>query len=146
MKRKFLLLSLCCGLVGLFSLNLLTVFPYVSLADVALGDGPRPIDYGSLSTQRPLPKNETVFVTDVGGDLDQYLYRHNLQATGGRLTFAWMARHDPTSRGSPRPTPRCAPAGLPVHCLWMRQHESRALVCHALYCLSRSYLHNRFAL
>ena len=65
MKRKFLLLSLCCGLVGLFSLNLLTVFPYVSLADVALGDGTRPIDYGSLSTQRPLPKNETVFVTDV---------------------------------------------------------------------------------
>ena len=65
MKRKLLLLFFCCGLVGLFSFNHWMPAYHLALADATEGDGTQPVDYGSLSTNRPLSKSETVFVTDV---------------------------------------------------------------------------------
>lgn len=87
MNHKLMSLFFCLGFLGVLSFSPWQLKEQIALADTALGDGIQPLDYGGLSTRRPFPDTETVFVTDVGGDLDKYLYRDDLQATNGRLTI-----------------------------------------------------------
>ena len=87
MKRKLLCLLLCAMSLTFFLFNRWLPLQTVVFADIATGDGNQPIDYGGDSDFDPGLKSERHFYTDVGGDLDKYLYRDDLQATGGRLTF-----------------------------------------------------------
>jgi pimeloyl-ACP methyl ester carboxylesterase len=45
-------------------------------------------DTATLSVSQPLTKSESYFFTDTGYQLDQYLFRHDIITTTGRLIFA----------------------------------------------------------